>query len=240
MKKRFFIFTMLVLLLVFCSCSQRDLGLSSSAPSDLQSSAVSQPQSTSNTEVEKPSGESAPSVPSIAASAEMYAKILRSGTYYIDGTAVISFEGMTLENPMLIAVQEGNASVSISSDLSGATVTLRTLDYDGKTYSIDDAQRTYAEIEADQTANANRFNIDYSELTFTGEGTHDFCGEMLPFTEYQQGEDTVRLYFNSNTLVGLSRTISDEQLGELVLKIKGLSGNIPARLVEMPIGYTKE
>lgn len=198
-------------------------------------SSQSQPQPASQPEA---SGAADSSSQAAATVAERYAEILRGGTYYIDCTAVIEMEGMQLENTMLIAVKGGNSSVSVSSDLSGALVTLRTLVYDGNVYQINDAQRSYTQIDPAQSANS--FDTDFSALNYIGEGTGTFFGETLPCSEYERGEQTIRFFLNGNTLLGLTQSITDEQVGEIMLKINGLSANIPDRLVELPIGYSKE
>ena len=147
-------------------------------------------------------------------------------------------EGMQLENTMLIAAKDGNSSISVSSDLSGTLVTIRTLVYEGNVYQINDAQRSYMQIDAAQSA--NRFDIDFTNLRYVGESTGSFLGKTLPCSEYARGEQTVRLFFDGNTLLGMTQSITDEQANEIVLKINGLSANIPDQLVAMPIGYTKE
>lgn len=228
------IIILLALLITFCTaCGKRDLGLSSSTPS-----AVPNDQSQSQA---GPSDEAPASGPSIAQAenaAEKYADILRSGTYYIDCTAVIAMEGMQLENPMLIAVKGGNSSISVSNDLSGTPVTIRTLVFDGEVYRINDAQRSYMQIDPEQSANS--FDTDFSELRYIGESSASFLGEALPCSEYARGEQTVRFFFDGDTLAGMTQSITGEQVGEVMLKIKGLSPNIPGKLVELPIGYTKE
>lgn len=215
------------------ACSKRDLGLSSAAPSGVPGS-----QGQSQSEMGSQPAESGESASQEANSAERYADILRGGAYYIDCTAVIEMEGMQLENPMLVAVRGENSSISVSSDLSGASVTIRTLVFDGNVYRINDAQRSYTQIDPEQSANS--FDTDFSELRYLGEGSGAFLGETRPCSEYARGEQTVRFFFDGGTLVGLTQSITDEQVGEIMLKINGLSPNIPGKLVELPIGYTKE
>lgn len=171
--------------------------------------------------------------------AENYAAILRNGNYYIDCTAVIEVQGMQLENPMLIAVAGENSSISISSDLSGVRTTLRTLTYEGNIYQVNDAQRSYRQIDPSQSMNS--FDTDFSQLRYVGEGEELFCGETRLYAAYERGDDqTVRFFFDGKTLLGLTQPIMDDQADEMVLKINGLSPNIPQHLIEMPIGYTKQ
>lgn len=217
------------------ACSKRELGLSSSAAPSGVSSSQGQPQSEMGSQPSE-SGESTSQT--VASSAERYADILRGGTYYIDCTAVIEMEGMQLENPMLVAVRGENSSISVSSDLSGAPVTIRTLVFDGNAYRVNDAQRSYTPIDPEQRANS--FDTDFSELRYIGEGSGTFLGETRPCSEYARGEQTVRFFFDGGALVGLTQSITDEQVGEIMLKINGLSANIPGKLVELPLGYTKE
>ncbi|KAF5034582.1 hypothetical protein DSECCO2_594570 [anaerobic digester metagenome] len=233
--KRLKIILIFVILTVFLSaCSKRNLGSPPSAASSAVPSSQSQPQPASQPE-ESGAADSSSQAANVA---ERYADILRGGTYYIDCTAVSEMEGMQLENTMLIAVKGGNSSVSVSSDLSGALVALRTLVYDGNVYQINDAQRSYTQIDPAQSANS--FDTDFSALNYVGEGTGTFFGETLPCSEYERGEQTIRFFLNGNTLLGLTQSITDEQVGEIMLKINGLSANIPDRIVELPIGYSKE
>ena len=232
MRQRSVIILIALLIILFTACSKRDLGLSSSQPP-----ASSGSQSQSGPE-ENPSSEDSTSDPSPENTAEKYADILVGGTYYIDCVAVIEMDGMQLENPMLIAVQDGNSSISVSSDLSGALVTIRTLVFDGGVYRINDAQRSYTQIDPEQSANS--FDTDFAGLQYVGEGTGRFLGETRPCSEYARGEQTIRFFLEDGTLVGLTQTVADEQVEEIMLRINGLSGNIPNKLVELPLGYTKE
>lgn len=218
---------------LYTGCIKRDLGLSSAAPSEIPSS-----QGQSQSEPGSQPAESGESASQTANNAEKYADILRSGAYYIDCTAVIEMEGMQLENPMLIAVKGDNSSISVSSDLSGALVTIRTLVFDGNVYRINDAQRSYMQVDPEQSANS--FDTDFSELRYIGEGTGTFLGGMRPCSEYARGEQTIRFFFDGSALIGLTQSIADEQVSEIMMKINGLSPNIPGKLVELPIGYTKE
>ncbi|HWP52057.1 MAG TPA: hypothetical protein VN626_10220 [Clostridia bacterium] len=223
----------IILIMLSTACSERNLGLSSPYASSVAPSGQSQPQAASQS-----SENSASASQAATNAAAKYADILSKGTYYIDCTAAIEMEGMQLENTMLIAVKNGNSSISVSSDLSGMLVTMRTLVFDGNVYQVNDAQRSYTQIDSEQSANS--FDTDFSSLRYIGEGIGTFFGETLPCSEYERGEQTVRFFLNDNTLLGLTQSIIDEQVSEIMLKINGLSANIPDKLVEMPIGYTKE
>lgn len=234
MKQPKIILLIVILILLFTACRERDLGLSSSSASS--GVTVSQPQSDAQSaESSSPVSQSSESAEEAA---ERYADILRSDTYYIDCTAVVEFEGMRLENPMLIAVRDGNSSISVSSDLSGALVTIRTLVYDGNVYQIDDTQRSYLQIDPEQSANS--FDTDFSELAYIGEDTGDFLGETLPCLKYERQDQIIRLFLDGNALLGMTQSITDEQASEITLKINGISTNLPSHLVEIPMGYTKE
>lgn len=170
--------------------------------------------------------------------AKSYAEILSSGKYYIDCTAVIEYEGMTLTNPMLIAVDGENSSISVSSDLSGAMQTIRTLTFDGAVYMINDEQRSYMQIDDAQVSNS--FNTDFSDMKYIGEGNEKFDGSEHDFIEFDCGGDSVKLFFDNDRLIGMTRSIADGEISQTVLKISGISQNIPDRLVAMPLGYTKQ
>lgn len=229
------ILLLVLFVMLFAACSKRDLGLSSSAaPTTVLSSqnqadsqAGSQPDSSSEAHSQKSENP-----------AEQYADILTSGTYYIDCTAVVEMEGMQLENAMLIAAKDGNSSISVSSDLSGTLVTIRTLVYDGNVYQVNDAQRSYQQIEPEQSANS--FDIDFSKLRYVGESSGTFLNETRPCWEYERAGQTIRFFLNGDSLIGMTQSITDEQASEIMLKINGLSANIPGQLVQMPMGYTKE
>lgn len=170
--------------------------------------------------------------------AESYSEILSSGKYYIDCTAVIEYEGMTLTNPMLIAVDGENSSISVSSDLSGTMQTIRTLTFDGEVYMVNDEQRSYMQLDSAQVSNS--FNTDFSDMEHIGEGTEKFDGEEREFIEFDCGESVVKLFFADDRLIGMTRSLADDDVEQTVLKINGISQNIPDRLVAMPIGYTKQ
>ncbi len=235
MKRIKLILLLVLLASIFTACSERDLGLSSSAAPKAESSSQSQVPALSEP-VPVSSGEATSQT--LANSAERYADILRGGTYYIDCNAVIEMEGMQLENGMLIAVEDGNSSISVSSDLSGALVTIRTLVFDGNVYQINDAQRSYQQIEPEQSANS--FDTDFSALRYVGEGSGTFLDETRPCWEYERSGQTVRFFLNGGALMGMTQSITDEQASEITLKINALSANVPGQLVQMPIGYTKE
>lgn len=231
--KRKMLILLAILAIICAACSQRTLKTvkvsteSEERESQSEASSQSAPQ---ESESEKPSAAQKLS--------QQYAKMLLEKKYYIDCTAVINMEGMTLENSMLIAVEGENSSISVSSDLSGTMKTMRTLTFEGNIYMVNDAQRTYMQIEASQSANS--FNTDFSELQYEQNETADFCGEEKPCESYSCGEDTVRFFFENNALIGITRSIKDEQLNEMTLKVNGVSQNIPDRLVAMPLGYTKQ
>lgn len=233
MRQLSIIILIALVVILSAACSKRDLGLSSAT-----SSGVPSDQSQSQAALESQPAEGGESAPQGANIAERYADILRNGTYYIDCTAVIEMEGMQFENPMLVAVKDENSSISVSSDLSGTPVTIRTLVFDGNVYRINDAQRSYTQIDSEQSANS--FDTDFSELHYIDEGTGAFLGETRPCSEYARAEQTIRFFFDGDALVGLTQSITDEQVGEIMLKINGLSPNIPGKLIELPLGYTKE
>lgn len=235
MKQLKIIIPIAILIILFTACSKRNLEISSSSASPAVQSSQDQSPSPLESQPEE-SGEAASQT--AEKTAERYADILKSGTYYIDCNAVIEMEGMQLENAMLIAVKGSNSSISVSSDLSGTLVTLRTLVYDGSVYQINDAQRSFIQIDPSQSANS--FDTDFSDLRYIGESTGQFLGETLPCSEYERGEQTVRFFLDGNSLLGITQSITDEQAHEMVLDINGLSANIPGQLVELPIGYTKE
>lgn len=231
MKQLKIILQIVIFAILLTACSERNLGLSSSSVSSAVSGSPSQSDAQS-------AESSAPVFQASESTAERYVDILRSGTYYIDCTAVVEFEGMQIENPMLIAVRDGNSSISVSSDLSGALVTIRTLVYDGNVYQVNDTQRSYMQIDSEQSANS--FDVDFSELRSVGENTGDFLGQTLPCAEYGRGDQTVRFFFDGNMLLGMTQSITDEEASKITLKINGMSANLPDHLVELPIGYTKE
>lgn len=220
-----------ILIVIFAACSERDLKMSSS---EQVSHSESQNQSQQLSSQESNEDSSEPEV----VNSQKYADILKSGNYYIDCIAVIDMQGMKLENSMLIAVKDGNSSISVSSDLTGSLVTIRTLIYDGNVYTINDTQRSYIQIEPSEIKDS--FNTDYSKLSYIGESEGEFCDETLSCSEYSEGEDIVRFFFKENKLVGITRSISDDQVSEMALIINGVSSNIPDHLIEVPIGYTKQ
>lgn len=215
-------------------CSQRKLDTKPKKPQDEQSASSAQVQAA---EPQQPEPEKEPQSPNLKL-AKSYAEMLCSGKYYIDCTAVIEFEGMTLENPMLIAVEGENSSISVSSDLSGAMVTMRTLTLDGEVYVINDEQRSYMQVDVSHTAGG--LNTDFSELEYAGSEKGSFCGDEHDCERFSCGDDTVRLFFENGALIGITRSIPDGEIDETVLKINGVSQNIPDRLIAMPLGYTKQ
>lgn len=234
MKQLKTIMFIVILITLFTACSKRNLGVSSPSTSSAPQNSQALTQSVS----ESQSAVSSETTSQAVNAAEKYVEILKSGTYYIDCSAVVDMDGMQLENAMLIAAKDGNSSISVSSDLSGTLVTIRTLVYDGNVYQINDAQRSYMKIDAAQSANS--FDTDFTNLRYVGESTAPFLGETLPCSEYARGEQAIRFFFDGNTLLGMTQSITDERANEIVLKISGLSANIPDQLVAMPLGYTKE
>jgi len=170
--------------------------------------------------------------------AKAYADILSSGKYYIDCTAEIEYEGMTLSNPMLIAVEGENSSITISSDLSGTMVTMRTLTLDGVVYMINDAARSFTEIPLEQTANS--FDTDWSGMEYDLAGEEEFCGEMLEYEQYLQDGRAVKFFLDGDRLVGIGRATEDGEMTQTNLRINAISQNIPDRLIAYPIGYQKQ
>jgi hypothetical protein len=169
---------------------------------------------------------------------ESYAALLKEGTYYLDCTALLTVEGLTLSNDMLIAVRGEDCSVTISGDLGGLPSTLRVLTLGAESYLMDDENRTYSPI--DGAALQGAFDTDFSRLTYRGSGEDAFDTATLFYEEYAEGDGRVRFFFDGDRLLGLTRTVLDTQVDEIALRINGLSGNIPDRTLELPIGYTRQ
>lgn len=232
---RKFIIVLLLAALLCCGCSERKLKTSEKAESGKAAESVSSQAEPSSS---APSSSAESSQKSLSKLAAPYAEILKSGKYYIDCTAVINAQGMILSNPMLIAADGENSSISVSSDLSGTMVTMRTLRFDGVTYMVNDSKRTYMKVDEQQSGSS--FNTDFADLEYTDESSGEIDGEMLPCVRYDCGGDTVCLFFKNDLPAGLTRTIKDEMVSEMALKINGLSQNIPDRLIAMPLGYTEQ
>lgn len=222
---------LLAALLLF-GCSKRDLS-GEKQPSE----PPKQEQIMEETSVSEPVSEPEKKEPKEPLS-KKYAKMLQSQKYYIDCTAEIETEGMSFSNSMLIAVDGDNSSITVSSDLTGTLVTIRTLTLDGNIYMVNDTARSYMQIPPEQAANS--FNTDFSDMEYIGEGSGDFCGEELYFEEYSKGDESIKLYFKDDNLTGLSRSIEDEEISEMTLKIAAISQNIPEKLITMPIGYQQQ
>lgn len=232
MKK---IIVLLTAALLLAGCSERNL---EKKPQNSESGQSSSSQIESSEPVKEENSTPEKKENKTLKLAESYAEMLSSGKYYIDCVAVIEYEGMTLTNPMLIAVEGENSSISVSSDLSGTMQTIRTLTVDGNVYMVNDEQRSYTQV--DGAMSANSFNTDFAEMECVGEGREKFDGEELDFIEFACGEDSVKLFFADERLVGMTRSIAQGDVNETVLKINGISQNIPDRLTAMPLGYTKQ
>lgn len=230
------IMALILVALLLAGCSERQLDTGKKKSEDKEEKVSSAPVESSKPKKEEKEPE--PEENKSLKLAKSYAELLTSGKYYIDCVAVIEYEGMTLENPMLIAVDGENSSISVSSDLTGTMKTIRTLTFDGAVYMVNDEQRSYMQIDESQAASS--FNTVFDEMEHIGEGTGDFCGEEHEYIEFACGEDSVKLFFEKDALIGMTRSIEEGEVSQTALKINGISQNIPDRLVAMPLGYTKQ
>ena len=159
------------------------------------------------------------------------------GAYYIDGTSVIEIEGFRLENAVTIAVDKGNSAVKTTSEMSGALTTMRVVTLDGTTWLVNDTSKTCTKVDPAEMSGG--FDTDFSCLSFEERGEGFFDGETLRYEQYDQQGDTVRFFFDAEgRLAGMTRALKDEQLAEMILKIKAISGNIPAKTIALPEGYS--
>lgn len=227
MKRLTALLLALMLAISFTACKKRDTLKSEAPPSSPEASSVIEPSS------QTPSSESEPEPEK---QSQKYIDLLKGGSYYVDGTAIISVMGMKMESQMIIAVKGADSSISVTNDMTGIPITIRTLTIDGKSYTVNDSNKTYSEAEAAMSLGS--FNTDFSSVEYSGEGTGDFDGEQLYFEEYSRGEDSVKLFFKDGRIAGLSLSVPDMEMGDVYIRINGLSENIPDHLVEMPIGYT--
>ena len=216
--------------LCLAACSRDPSVFSSSSPSSGGPTAVS---------AVDPAGESqAQSEPEEdPLLSESIAKQLMGGAYYIDGTSVIEIEGFRLENAVTIAVDKGNSAVKTTSEMSGALTTMRVVTLDGTTWLVNDTSKTCTKVDPAEMSGG--FDTDFSYLSFEERGEGSFDGETLRYEQYDQQGDTVRFFFDEEgRLAGMTRTLEDEQLAEMILKIKAISGNIPAKTIALPEGYS--
>lgn len=167
---------------------------------------------------------------------EAVAKQLVSGVYYLDGTSIIEIEGLRLENAVTVAVDKGNSSVKTTSEMSGALTTMRVITLDGTTWLVNDTTKSCMKVNPEDMSGG--FDTDFSHLTFEERGEGPFDGETMPYEQYDQQGDTIRFFFDADgRLYGMTRTIEDEQLAEMTLKIRAISGNVPAKTIALPEGY---
>lgn len=167
---------------------------------------------------------------------ESVAALLAGGTYYLDGTSVIEIEGLRQENAVIVAADGGDSSVKTTSDLSGALTSMRVVTIGGRCWLVNDTTRTCTEVDPAEMAGG--FDTDFSGLAFEERGQGLFDGETLDYEQYDQKGDTIRFFFDAQgRLAGLTRTIEDEQLAEMTLRINAVSGAIPAKTIALPEGY---
>ena len=215
-----------LLLCVLCACARDPAvfsGAASSAPPPEESSASVSVEAVSLPEEEPLRSEAA-------------AQQLMSGVYYLEGTSVIEIEGLRQENTVTVAAENGDSSVKTTSDLSGALTTMRVVTIGGRCWLVNDTTQTCTEMDPAEMAGG--FDTDFSGLTFEERGEGLFDGETLYYEQYSQNEDTIRFFFDGEgALVGLTRSIEDAQLAELTLRIRTLSGAVPAGSIALPSGY---
>lgn len=230
MKKLTALLLAMLLALSFTACKKRDaLKEESSEPAPAPAPAVIEPSS------QQPSSEPEAEPEKLS---QKYMDMLLGGTYYVDGTAIISVMGMKMESQMIIAVKGADSSISVTNDMTGFPITIRTITIDGKSYSVNDSDKSYSEAGSEMSLGS--FNTDFSGVEYAGEGTGEFDGEELYYEEYTRGEDGVKLFFKDDKIAGLALVMPDMDMGEVHIRINGISENVPEHLVELPIGYTKK
>jgi len=114
---------------------------------------------------------------------------------------------------------------------------MRVVIKDNQTYTIFDDQKTYMASPATQdNSSINTEITDTSGIEFTGSGSEEYHGRMLPYEEYKTDAASVRYYMDGDNLAGI-RTIPAEGMS-VDMEIVEMSQNIPDGLFDIPSDYT--
>jgi hypothetical protein len=168
-----------------------------------------------------------------------YAKIMMSGTYYLDCGVYVA----GVKTPMKMAVDGKNSCVQVT----GTGYPFRIITLDGKVYMVNDENKTYAVSEDAASPDVTGEGIvDYSKMKYETKGTAAVSELMgiddntYGYEEYGiAGEDQaikIRFYLKEDNLYAIEVTYGET--GSAMV-INELTEQIPAGFMEVPGSYKK-
>lgn len=190
-----------------------------------QSAASSNAQNNTNTSSGKPSVNSDNLGAKLSAA---YADMMKNKKYFMKYKTTMNFEGQSAEAESSVAVSDSNMAVTTTVNGIKSTV----ISKDGKTFMLNDAEKTVMELPQDMQKNTQQNNIETNGLTYVGSGTED----NLAYEKYSTTAGDIKYYFAGNKLVKIS---VENQGQNLVMNIIEMSNNIPNSMFEIPSDYQK-
>lgn len=190
-----------------------------------QSAASSNAQNNTNTSSGKPSVNSDNLGAKLSAA---YADMMKNKKYFMKYKATMNFEGQSAEAESSVAVSDSNMAVTTTANGIKSTV----ISKDGKTFMLNDAEKTVMELPQDMQKNTQQNNIETNGLTYVSSGTED----NLAYEKYSTTAGDIKYYFAGNKLV---KIFVENQGQNLVMNIIEMSNNIPNSMFEIPSDYQK-
>ncbi len=174
-----------------------------------------------------------------------YVEIMESGTYYLDCTAYVTgiAEVSNVETSMKMAVDGKNSSVEIV--VPGFDLPVRIVTLDGKSYYINDDEKSYAAIDGETTIDPEDTGIfDYEGIKYGSDGKGAISAlagvddNQYDYEEFNAGtgddKTVARYYFKGDNLYAIEVTVGEVSSA---MVINELTQTVPDGLIEMPSGY---
>jgi len=132
---------------------------------------------------------------------------------------------------MDVHVKDNMSAVVMSSGGLDIRVVIR----DGKSYTINDTDKTLYIYELDPEVAESTGWANTGNLTFVGTGSDEFNGKTLSYDEFKDPKDQRTFYFmDGNTLVGM-RSVSEHESSDV--EVLELNTNISDKVFDIPTDY---
>jgi hypothetical protein len=164
-------------------------------------------------------------------------EIFQSGTYQMDISMSMSYEGEQSDVDMVIAVDGNNMAGQTSIQGMNMSFVMK----DGQYYLINHDQKIIFVSEYDSSEEIDTIEIPSldelsdDDMTFAKKSDVEIDGETLICEEYTvSADETVKYYFKNNTLVRMD-VISGSYTQ--TMKINEIKGTVDSELFEIPSTY---
>ena len=158
---------------------------------------------------------------------------MSEGKYSFDFTMTMESAEGSMESAGSMASDGGKSAMTVEMSIIGMTIKQKIIVKDGKTYLLDDGNKSYMEMPIGEAADSI---TDFSNLTLIGAGTGEIKGRTLPYEDYKQGGsgETVRYYLDGGQVYGIETSSTGSKTTMIITNPKN---SVPAGVFDIPADY---